>query len=369
LLPDVVVTNLHRRYTGVSATVQALVPHQRQQFDVAVWDWGGLGLDDGAGGELNLGQLLRWGWTAPRGGRWRIWHARRDNEILIGLLLRSLLRQPWKVVFTSAAPKRPGWWLRHLLRHCDAVIATSPRSAEFLDRCDAVIFHGVDCQVFQPPADRQAALAEVGLAGKQVIASFGRIRPSKGTDLFVEVLIQLLPRHSGWMGVVTGLCQRRDQPFLDSLKQRIFAAGLEQRIWFVGDLEPAEIRRWYQRASICVAASRREGFGLTPLEAMASGCVPVTSTAGAWPWIIQQDFGCAIEMAQPAPLFACLDAMVGDAVRINQMASAARSIAVAAHSIQHEVDSIHQLYDQLIGCHQPESNQAADVRKGVQDSV
>ena len=365
MLPEVVVTNLHRRFTGVSATVQALVPRQRQHLALAVWDWGRLGL----GGEIGFWQLLRWGWTRPQRSSCRIWHARRDIEILLGLLFRSLLRQPWRVVFTSAAPKRPGWWMRQLIRHCDAVIATSPRSAEFLERCDAVIFHGVDCQLFQPPADRQAALAEVELAGKQVIASFGRIRPSKGTDLFVEALIQLLPRHSSWMGVVTGLCQRRDQPFLDSLRQRILAAGLEQRIWFVGDLEPAEIRRWYQRTSICVAASRREGFGLTPLEAMASGCVPVTSTAGAWPWIIQQDFGCAIEMAQPAPLFACLDAMVGDAVRIDLMASAARSIAVAAHSIQHEVDSIHQLYDQLIGCRQPESNQAADVRKGFQDSV
>jgi mannosyltransferase len=344
VLADVVVTNLHRRFTGVSATVQALVPCQRHQQELVVWDWGQLGL----GGEIGFWSLLRWGWSLPRRGRWRIWHARRDIEILIGLLLRSLLRQPWRVVFTSAAPKRPSWWLRQLIRRCDAVIATSPRSAAFLDRCDAVIFHGVDCQVFQPPADREAALAEVGLAGKQVIASFGRIRPSKGTDLFVDALIQLLPRHPGWVGVVTGLCQRRDQPYLDSLRQRIFAAGLEQRIWFVGDLEPADIRRWYQRTSICVAASRREGFGLTPLEAMASGCVPVTSTAGAWPWIIHHDFGCAIDMGQPAALFACLDALVGDAVRLEQMASAAKSKAVAAHSIEHEADCIHQVYSQIM---------------------
>lgn len=347
MLPEVVVTNLHRRYTGVSATVKALVPHQRRQLAVAVWDWGGLGLGNGPGSEVGLWQLLRWGWSRPRRSRRRIWHARRDNEILIGLLLRSLLRQPWKVVFTSAAPKRPGWWLRHLLRHCDAVIATSPRSAEFLERCDVVIFHGVDCELFQPPADRQAALAEVGLAGQQVIASFGRIRPSKGTDLFVEALIQLLPLHPGWVGVITGLCQLRDQPFLDGLVQRIAAAGLEQRILFVGDLAPEEIRRWYQRASICVAASRREGFGLTPLEAMASGCVPVTSGAGAWPWIIQPEFGCAIETGQVASLFSCLDALTGNAVVLDEMAVAARSTVVAKFSIDHEAECIYKLYHRL----------------------
>lgn len=347
MLPDVVVTNLHRRYTGVSATVKALVPHQRRQLDVAVWDWGGLGLGAGPGGELGLWQLLRWGWSRPRAGRWRIWHARRDNELLIGLLLRSVLRQPWTVVFTSAAPKRPGWWLRRLLRRCDAVIATSPRSAEFLERCDAVIFHGVDCELFQPPADRQAALAEVGLAGQRVIASFGRIRPSKGTDLVVEALIQLLPHYPGWTGVITGLCQSQDQPFLDRLVKRIAAAGLAERILFVGDLEPEAIRRWYQRASICVAASRREGFGLTPLEAMASGCVPVTSQAGAWPWIVRPEVGVLFETDQLASLIASLESLLADPDQLNGMALAARERVSNHFSILSEAELINALYGKL----------------------
>lgn len=348
MLPEVVVTNLHRRYTGVSATVKALVPHQRRLLDLAVWDWGDLGLDAGPGAMVGPRQLLRWGWTKPQTGRWRIWHARRDHEILIGLLLRSLLRQPWKVVFTSAAPKRPGWWLRQLIRRCDAVIATSPRSAAFLERCDTVIFHGVDCQAFQPPVDRPAARAEVGLAGQQVIASFGRIRPSKGTDLFVEALIQLLPTHVGWVGVITGLCQPRDQAYLDRLVERIGDAGLADRIRFVGDLQPKEIRRWYQRASICVAASRREGFGLTPLEAMASGCVPVTSEAGAWPWIIRSEFGLIVETGQIQPLVDGLAGLMADPDHLERMAARARHQAELHHSLTQEVHQIQQLYASLM---------------------
>ena len=344
MLPDVVVTNLHWRYTGVSATVKALVPHQRQQFDVAVWDWGGLGLNHGAGGEVHLAQLLRWGWTAPRVGRWRIWHARRDNEILIGLLLRSLLRQPWRVVFTSAAPKRPGWWLRQLILRCDAVIAASPRSAEFLERFDAVIFHGVDCAQFHPAADRQALLADVGLAGQQVIASFGRIRPSKGTDLFVDALLTLLPHFPDWVGVITGLCQQNELPYLEAMQQKIAAAGLQQRIYFVGDLEPADIRSWYQRTSICVAASRREGFGLTPLEAMASGCVPVTSQAGAWPWIIRPEFGAMTETGELQSLISALQSLMVDPIRVVSMAAQARIVASNKYSVDREALLVNALY-------------------------
>lgn len=340
LLPEVVVTNLHRRYTGVSATVQALVPWQRQQQELVLWDWGQLGL----GGEIGFLSLLRWGWSRPRRGRWRIWHARRDIEILIGLLLRSLLRQPWRVVFTSAAPKTPGWWLRHLIRRCDAVIATSPRSAAFLERCDAVIFHGVDCDQFRPAADRQALLADVGMAGQRVIASFGRIRPSKGTDLFVDALLTLLPHFPDWVGVITGLCQQHELPYLEAMQQKIAAAGLQQRIHFVGDLGIADIRSWYQRTSICVAASRREGFGLTPLEAMASECVPVTSQAGAWPWIIRPEFGVMTETGELDGLISALQSLMADPIRVAAMAAEARRVAGDKYSVGREASLVNALY-------------------------
>ena len=343
LLPEVVVTNLHRRYTGVSATVQALVPWQRQQQELVVWDWGQLGL----GGEIGFWSLLRWGWSRPRRGRWRIWHARRDVEILIGLLLRSLLRQPWRVVFTSAAPKRPGWWLRQLIRRCDAVIATSPRSAAFLERCDAVIFHGVDCDQFHPAADRQDLLANVGLAGQQVIASFGRIRPSKGTDLFVDALLMVLPRFPDWTAVITGLCQAKHSSYLGVMRSRIASAGLESRFRFVGDLQPDAIRRWYQCSRICVAASRCEGFGLTPLEAMASGCVPVTSEAGAWPWIIQPNFGAMFQTGSATSLADQLASLMADMPKLDDLAFAARDFACQHHSIQGEASRLNQIYSKL----------------------
>lgn len=343
LLAEVVVTNLHRRFTGVSATVKALVPLQRRHGPIALWDWGQLGL----GGEIGLGSLLRWGWTRPDRGDWRIWHARRDIEILVGLLLRSLLRQPWRVVFTSAAPKRPGWMLRQLIRRCDAVVATSPRSAAFLERCDRVIFHGVDCAWFQPPPRREAAQAELGLAGARCIACFGRIRASKGTDLVVEALIALLPRYPNWVGVITGLCQDRDRPFLEDLQGRIRAHHLEDRIRFVGDLSPAEIRRWYQAADICVAASRREGFGLTPLEAMASGCVPVTSGAGAWPWIVRPEFGVRVETGSLPSLIAGLESVLADPQGLPVRQALARTVAMEEHSIHQEVAALQSLYAEL----------------------
>ena len=389
-LPDILITNLHRRYTGVSATVLALLPHQQMLEPIGLWDTGRLRLTAEQAPEVEivgLAQLLLKGWSRPRRGRFRIWHARRDIEILAGLFFRSVLRQPWRVVFTSAAPKRPGWVLRLLLRHCDAVIATSQRSADFLEgltcaggfsmevpnvlhdfqapkvseasqasqaphrSINCIIHHGVDTKFFHPIslAEKKLRRAQLELPGNHLVGAFGRLRPSKGTDLFVDALIELLPRYSAWSAILTGLAQPSEAGFVKDLQQRIEKAGLTNRIHFLGDLPVHAIRAWFQTVDVCVAASRREGFGLTPLEAMASGAAVVTSNAGVWPWIVDNEVGCIFENPTPQSLAAALEPLLADPAQTARLGHAARLRAEQRHAIQQEASAIHAVYESLRG--------------------
>ncbi|OYW52518.1 MAG: hypothetical protein B7Z29_19180 [Hyphomicrobium sp. 12-62-95] len=346
-LADVVVANLHRRYTGISATVRALVPHQRKEFPISLVDTGNLGVDD----TLSFWQVVRNGWSRSGNGTTRIWHARRDVEILAGLFLRSVLRQKWKIVFTSAAPKPPNVLLNALIDRVDAVIATSHRAAGFLDWHSCVIPHGVDTDFFCPPADRDAAYAETGFPGKYAIGQMGRIRPSKGTDLFIDAMITLLPRYPEFTAVVCGLCQMTDRTYLSDMKRRVSEAGLESRIIFLGELPREEVRRWYQRLSLCVAASRREGFGLTPLEALASGCPVVASGTGAWPWIVNEEVGVLFETGNLQSLCQALEPMMAKVERLKRMGLAARQRAVEHHSVERESAAINAIYAHLLSGH------------------
>ena len=52
-----------------------------------------------------------------------IWHARRNDEMIAGVLLRAL-GWPLKLVFTSAAQRHHTWLTRWLIRQMDAIIAT-----------------------------------------------------------------------------------------------------------------------------------------------------------------------------------------------------------------------------------------------------
>src|SRR5262249_17946081 len=85
---------------------------------------------------MGFGDLLRlWRRAAPL-----VWHARRNNEMITGLLLRAL-GWPLKLVFTSAAQRHHTALTRWLLRQMDAIIATSSISASYLERESTVVMH------------------------------------------------------------------------------------------------------------------------------------------------------------------------------------------------------------------------------------
>ncbi|HYC50057.1 MAG TPA: glycosyltransferase family 1 protein [Gemmatimonadaceae bacterium] len=60
-------------------------------------------------------------------------------------------------------------------------------------------------------------------------------------------------------------------------------ARLGDRVVVTGQVEDAEVRRWVRHADALVTASRYEGFGLPPLEAMAAGRPCMVARAGSLP--------------------------------------------------------------------------------------
>jgi mannosyltransferase len=153
--------------------------------------------------------------------------------------------------------------------------------------------HGIDLEQFHPPRSEQDRFAASGLPGKYAIGCFGRVRHQKGTDLFVDAMIELLPRYPDWTAVVAGRATAEHVGFEKELQEKVREAGLAERIVFLGEVpfvsadpQADSISSWYRRLDVYVAPSRTEGFGLTPLEAMASETAVVTSDAGAYPEIV-----------------------------------------------------------------------------------
>jgi len=338
----VVVPNLHWRYSGVTATNRMVAPRLAGLLNA-----GWLGRDAPEGiRRLTVGDILRLRGRAQR-RKPRIWHARRNNEMLVGLALRGL-GWPFRLIFTSAGQRRHTWITRFMMSRMNGVIATSAASASYLLRPATVVHHGVDTKIYCPPADRAAAFASTGLPGRYAIGCFGRVRAQKGTDLFVEAMCALLPRYPDYMAVVVGAID--DRGFADALQERVRAAGLAERVRFLGELPIAELPRWYQRISIYAFTSRNEGFGLTLIEAMAAGAALVAARAGAAETVvIDGETGVLVPTGDAAALTAALEPLMRDPERARQMGQKARARAIAEFSVEVEAERIAAVYRRVLG--------------------
>jgi mannosyltransferase len=337
---QLIVPNLHRRYSGVTATNRMVAPKLAKMFHAA---W--LGPDAPEGIARMRTADLRKLW---RRGRPLIWHARRNNEMIAGVLLRSL-GWPLKLVFTSAAQRHHTWITRWLIRRMDAIIATSDISASFLKREATVIPHGVDTDRYAPPTDRAAALAETGFPGRYAVGCFGRVRAQKGSDVFVEAMCRLLPRYPDFTAVMVGAITPEQTVFASDLKKRIEAAGLQSRIIITGELSIEEVQRWYQRLTIYAFTSRNEGFGLTLIEAMSVGAALVASRAGAAELVVEDGVsGVLTPPGDVDALVAALEPLMRDPESATAMGERGRARVLEKFSLAAEANRIAEIYRTLV---------------------
>lgn len=342
--PEVIVFNLKQRYTGVSATINALVPLQARQWRLGFC---GTRMSNGIDG-MTLGQAMALSRQPPAARPFRIWHVRRDPEMMAAIFARDVLRLPIKLVFTSAAQHLHGRFPRWLISKMDAVISTTPLAASFVPNTTAVVPHGIDLSRFSPPPDKLKAWADSGLPGQYGIGVFGRVRPDKGSDVFVQAMIEALPQLPGATAVIAGLAQPQHQAYQQDLQRQIDAAGLHDRIVFLGEVPAGEVHRWYQRCLLCVACPRYEPFGLTPFEAAATACALVCSRTGAFDQLaIPGETGDMVDTGDAPGLAQAVLSVMRDPQRAARMGEAARARVAEQFSLAREAEGIGRVYRDL----------------------
>lgn len=341
---EVVAPNFKRRHSGVTSTVIRLIPVQARDIAIIA-----------SGPELppevpNLPprHLIR---LPPRASRAaRVWHARRNVEMIAGLALKHLARKNFKLLFTSAAQRQHTGFTRWLIRQMDAIIATSAKSADYLERPATVIHHGVDCKVFQPVANRSALRERLDLPPDGVfVGCFGRIRPQKGNDIFIDAMIRLCTVVPHARGLVMGRATDEHQTFLAELKQKVAQAGLAEQILFRDEVPIADLAAHFQAMDLYVAPQRWEGFGLTPLEAMACAVPVVATKVGAFQELIAEaETGYLVEIEDCDAITSNLIALASDQALRDSFARAARTRVEGMFSIEAEAAAILRIYRSLL---------------------
>lgn len=342
---DVIAPNFKRRLSGVTSTVVRLVPLQAQQIAIAA-----------AAPEMPpvvpqvpLAALPFMSRSGPSGAR--VWHARRNVEMLAGIALKRVLGKRLKLLFTSASQRHHTGFTKWLIAQMDAVVSTSARTAGYLDRSSTVIHHGIDTEGFVPAIDKSAQRRLLGLPQDALLVGcYGRIREQKGTGDFVDAMIRLLATRPDVVALVMGRATEKHQAFEAGLQARVAEAGLEDRIRFLPEVAVWQMSDWYRALDLYVAPQRWEGFGLTPLEAMSCG-VPVLATrVGAFEELVADgETGRLIPAEDIAAMVEGAGALLDNPAELARMGAAARSHVLAHFRIEDEAAALVALYRELLG--------------------
>jgi teichuronic acid biosynthesis glycosyltransferase TuaC len=116
----------------------------------------------------------------------------------------------------------------------------------------------------------------------RLLISVGRVIPLKR----IEVLLEALPALPEFCLLVVG--REQSAEYLSLLKERALTLGIQERVFFLGGLAPAEIPKLLAAATYFVSASSSEGRPNAVLEAFVQGVPAILSRIEAHSEVSQQ---------------------------------------------------------------------------------
>lgn len=113
-----------------------------------------------------------------------------------------------------------------------------------------------------------------------------RLTEIKGMDLVIPAFNLARENDERLRLLIVG-----DGALRPSMERQAAESPFASDIEFTGLKTPSELQPCYDRIDILLMPSRSEGFGLTAIEGMARGCVPVVANVGGLPEVLNSRCG------------------------------------------------------------------------------
>ena len=213
--------------------------------------------------------------------------------------------------------------------------------------------YGVDTKLFAPPNEKKSTIKErLGLPTTGSIIFFSsRIAPEKDSETLLAAFRELLKKsHELWLLHRSG----GYQSFL-SVAQSF---GVSDRVIATDAVHPhRQLPYDYQASDLCVQASREEGLGFSPLEALACGLpVVAAATGGLKETIIDGHTGWTYPAGDVKRLAIAIESVLNEPVESHRRASAGRAMVCEKYAR----DNVFERFEGLIA-HTAQPSVARDL--------
>jgi glycosyltransferase involved in cell wall biosynthesis len=210
--------------------------------------------------------------------------------------------------------------LTPVLRACAGIIAVSEATRDDaiatlrLDPARVhVVPHGVGPVFASRPKLRDARTAEALGLDEPYALWVGSLRsrdPRKGLDTLLEAM-ERLPGGGPLLALAGALGPEADRLATEAWRRHV-------RIVLCGPVDDVDLASLYREAAVVVLPSTHEGFGLTALEAMASGAPLVATAVGNLPRLTL-DVAVLVPPSDPTALADAIESVLVEPVRAARM--------------------------------------------------
>jgi mannosyltransferase len=328
LKPVLIHTHFHKRKTGVTRSVENVLPFFEDHFETYVY---GTSID---GNHITTKKLKAFLFSDTK----TVVHCHRNNEIMKMLWYR-FLGAKFLLVATRHAESKPSVLTLFLLKKADKVVTLIKSMSANLGIKNTMIGHGVKVDEFTQDATQKIT----GVTQENIILNAGRARKAKGQKTLLEAA-KILKNHKDWALVIVG---KVDKPeFLDELKALAKKYKIEKQVYFKP--ETRAIISYYQAAKIAVAPSFSEGFSLVTAEAMSCACTIVaTENVGVHSELItNHKNGYLFEAGNSEQLETILSKLITN--DFPELGKQARATILKNWSAKKEAENLMQLYKSTI---------------------
>jgi D-inositol-3-phosphate glycosyltransferase len=197
---------------------------------------------------------------------------------------------------------------------------------------------GADLSVFRPggPAAAAAARRRLGVAPDALVLLFvGRVQPLKGPDVVLEAAARLLEldpalRATLQVVIVGGPSGRQERADPDRMRELAARLGIGDVVRFEPPCPQEELAQWYRAATVMLAPSHSESFGLVALEAQACGTPVVAASVGGLRTVVRDGgSGVLVDGHDPADWARQIQCLVAAPRRLQALSAGACQHAAA----------------------------------------
>jgi glycosyltransferase involved in cell wall biosynthesis len=208
-----------------------------------------------------------------------------------------------------------------------------------------VIYNAIDERFWQQPtADDMERVRERYQLNAPFVLYAGNIKPHKNLERLIEAFNML--RQTPHLKDVQLLIIGDEISKYAALRRAVHRHKLHRHVRFFGFVSDQTLAALYRLADVFVFPSLYEGFGLPPLEAMASGTPVITSNVSSLPEVVG-DAAIKIDPYDPSAIAEALGRVLTDAALRADLR--ARGLERArSFSWERSIRRVREVYDEVL---------------------